>query len=201
MIAYLRGRMAERHPGRVVVDIGGIGYAVFVPDSTLRVLPRAGADVTLLTCLHVREDALHLYGFSTQAERTLFERLQDVSGVGPKVALAVLSTLSVDVFQRAVQDNAPRVLTVVPGVGKRLAERLVVELRDRLSPHAQDAVASDAGGLSPAHRDQALEALIALGVQRATAVDLVNSAGRNAGGEASAEDIVRRSLATLAGRT
>lgn len=201
MIAFLRGQLTHRAPGRVVIEVGGVGFDVAVPDSTLRDLPAPRAEVTLLTVLHVREDAMHLYGFRTAEERALFERLQSVTGVGPKVALAILSTLSVAAFQRAVAENTPRTLTVVPGVGKRLAERLVVELRDRLAPGADDGGPARAGDGLPGRRDEALDALVALGVSRTTALDLVTDAARAASDSASAEDLVRTSLVALAGRT
>ncbi len=201
MISYVRGVLAARRPGHAVLDVGGLGFGIAVPDSTLSTLPAPGAEVTLLTILHVREDALQLFGFASEMERALFERLLTVTGVGPKLALAILSGMPAASFLRAVADGSPRILTAIPGVGKRLAERLVVELRDRVDGLAGAAVATSAEAQGDrAVREEAVTGLVLLGLARAAADDLVTAAGRAAPPEVTAEELIRRSLSALPGR-
>lgn len=158
MIGRILGKLIEKNPPQVVVVSHGVGYEIDVPMSTFYHLPRTGDDVELLTHLVVREDAHLLFGFLTAAERTAFRQLLKISGVGPKVALSVLSGLSVEDLSIAVASQDAARLTKVPGVGKKTAERLVLELRDRL-PSAIPVVRSDA---SPASGD-VVNALLALG--------------------------------------
>ena len=147
MIAYLRGRVVDKQPNRVVVDIQGVGYDVHVPLSTFYEIGDPGADVELRVHTHVREDALQLYGFLTELERQLFERLIGISGIGPKLAIAVLSGMDPRDLLAAVQRADVARLTGIPGVGKKTAERIVLELKDRLSQIAVPAadVATAAG--------------------------------------------------------
>ena len=160
MIARLAGRLAEKHPPTIVVDVHGVGYEVDVPMSTFYHLPATGAEVVLLTHLVVREDAHLLFGFATEAERQLFRQLLRITGIGARTALAVLSGLSVDEVRAAVarQESAP--FTRVPGIGKKTAERLLLELKDRLG--SLPGAAATGGGAAPAGED-ALNALVALG--------------------------------------
>ena len=132
MIAYLRGKLLEKDPARVVVDVNGVGYEVFVPLTTSSVLPDRGADVAIDIHTHVREDVIALYGFSTRRERAIFEKLMTISGIGPKLAMTILSGGSVDDLVDAIKRNDLPRLTSIPGVGKKTAERIVVELRDKL---------------------------------------------------------------------
>ena len=132
MIAYLRGKIFEKHPNRIVVDVNGVGYDVSVPLSTFYGLGEPGVDVALRIHTHVREDALSLYGFATLIEQELFERLISVSGIGPKVALAVLSGIEPQELVRAIERGDHARLTAIPGVGKKTSERIVLELKDRL---------------------------------------------------------------------
>jgi holliday junction DNA helicase RuvA len=157
MIAFLRGRLLEKHPNRVVVDVNGVGYDVQVPVSSFYGLGEAGSDVALRIHTHVREDAIALFGFGSVLELQLFERLIAVSGIGPKVALAVLSGLSVDDLAAAIASEDATRLTRVPGIGKKTAERLVLELRDKL-PSALPAVKA-----SDPHGPDVLNALLSLG--------------------------------------
>lgn len=178
MIAQLRGRILEKHPNRVVVDVNGVGYDVFVPLSTFYGLGDAGADVTLRIHTHVREDALALYGFATALEQELFERLIGVSGIGPKVGLAVLSGIEPLELIRAIERGDVARLTAIPGVGKKTAERIVLELKDRLP---RPAVAAVALGAEPPPatsdvRDDVLSALVNLGYHRPLAEKAVASA-------------------------
>ena len=132
MIAHLRGSILEKHPNRIVIDVNGVGYDVFVPLSTFYGLGDAGAAIALRIHTHVREDALVLYGFATLLEQELFERLIGVSGIGPKVALAVLSGIEPQELIRAIERGDLARLTAIPGVGKKTSERIVLELKDRL---------------------------------------------------------------------
>jgi len=147
MIALLRGRVVEKHPNRVIVDVQGVGYDVSVPLSTYYEVGEAGADVTLRVYTHVREDALQLFGFLTTLEKQLFERLIGISGIGPKLAIAVLSGMAPRDLLAAVQRADVVRLTGVPGIGKKTAERIVLELKDRLAhlgaPVAADGPAAD----------------------------------------------------------
>jgi Holliday junction DNA helicase RuvA len=166
VIAYLRGRILEKHPNRVAIDVNGVGYDVAVPLSTFYGLGEPGVEVALRIHTHVREEALALYGFATSLEQDLFERLIGVSGIGPKLALSVLSGIEPLDLIRAIERSDLARLTAIPGVGKKTSERIVLELKDRL-PHAQVAVA--ALGTSPeplTQRDDVLSALINLGYHR-----------------------------------
>ena len=178
MIAQVRGRILEKHPNRVIVDVNGVGYDVFVPLSTFYVLGDAGTEITLRTHTHVREDALALYGFATLLEQELFERLIGVSGIGPRVALAVLSGIEPLELIRAIERGDVARLTAIPGVGKKTSERIVLELKDRLPRPQVAAVALGGDSRSPATeiRDDLLSALVNLGYHRPLAEKAVASA-------------------------
>ena len=178
MIAQLRGRILEKQPNRVIVDVNGVGYDVFVPLSTFYVLGDAGSDVTLRTHTHVREDTWSLYGFATMLEQELFERLIGVSGIGPKVALAVLSGIEPYELIRAIERADVARLTAIPGVGKKTSERIVLELKDRLPRPQAAAVASggEAVTAAPDVRDDVLSALVNLGYHRPLAEKAVGTA-------------------------
>jgi Holliday junction DNA helicase RuvA len=177
VIAHLRGRIAEKHPNRLIIDVHGVGYDVFVPLSTFYGLGDAGSDIALRIHTHVREDALLLYGFATLLEQELFERLIGVGGIGPKVALAVLSGIEPQELIRAIQRGDLARLTAIPGVGKKTSERIVLELKDRL-PSAQIAATGAAeaapGGLALA--DDVVSALVNLGYHRPLAEKAAASA-------------------------
>jgi len=177
VIAYLRGRILEKHPNRLVIDVSGVGYDVFVPLSTFYGLGDPGSETALRIHTHVREDALVLYGFSTLLEQELFERLIGVSGIGPKVALAVLSGIEPLDLIRAIERGDLARLTAIPGVGRKTSERIVLELKDRL-PRAQvAAVAAGAAVSEPSTlRDDLLSALVNLGYHRPLAEKAVESA-------------------------
>ena len=177
MIAYLRGRILEKHPNRVIVDVNGVGYDVFVPLSTFYGLGDAGAEIALRIHTHVREDALLLFGFATLLEQELFERLIGVSGIGPKVALAVLSGIEPEELIRAIERGDLARLTAIPGVGKKTSERIVLELKDRL-PRARAAavLAGAAEPAAPELRDDVLSALVNLGYHRPLAEKAAASA-------------------------
>jgi Holliday junction DNA helicase RuvA len=151
MIAFLRGRVLDKQPNRVIIDVQGIGYEVHVPLSTYYDIGDEGADVAVRVYTHVREDALQLYGFLTDLERQLFERLIGISGIGPKLAISVLSGMDARDLLLAVQRADVARLTAIPGIGKKTAERIVLELRDRL---AQLVVTPAAGAPVAAPEDE-----------------------------------------------
>jgi Holliday junction DNA helicase RuvA len=177
VIAHLRGRIFEKHPNRIIVDVNGIGYDVSVPLSTFYGLGEPGSEIALRIHTHVREDALLLYGFATQVEQQLFERLISVSGIGPKVGLAVLSGIEPSDLIRAIERKDIARMTSIPGVGKKTAERIVLELKDWL-PRAP--IGASAGGGSPvqapAIRDDVVSALINRGYHRPLAEKAAESA-------------------------
>jgi holliday junction DNA helicase RuvA len=176
VIAHLRGRISEKHPNRIVVDVNGVGYDVFVPLSTFYGLGEPGVDVALRIHTHVREDALSLFGFATSLEQDLFERLIAISGIGPRVALAVLSGIEPLDLIRAVEQGDLVRLTAIPGVGKKTSERIVLELKDRL-PRAEVAAVTVGGVPEPKPlRDDLLSALINLGYHRPLAEKAVAAA-------------------------
>ena len=159
MIGRIHGKLLEKHPPQIVVDVGGVGYEVDVPMSTFYNLPATGAEVALYTHLAVREDAHQLFGFATEAERHAFRRLLKISGIGARTALSVLSGLSVSDLRDAVVNQDAGRLTKVPGIGKKTAERLLLELRDKL-----DAVlAAPAVARGDGHAGDVINALLSLG--------------------------------------
>ncbi|MBI5232583.1 MAG: Holliday junction branch migration protein RuvA [Coriobacteriales bacterium] len=162
MIAFLSGRIAGRGPGEVLLDVGGVGYRLFVTTNSLAALPADGDEITIWTHLHVREDELSLYGFESAEERSAFQRLITVSGVGPKVALGVLSALTPDTLACAVASEDVALLSSVPGIGKKTAQRLCLELRDKLGAPEGLAARSGAAATAPA-RDEAAVALLSMG--------------------------------------
>jgi Holliday junction DNA helicase RuvA len=177
VIAQLRGRILEKHPNRLVTDVNGVGYEVFVPLSTFYGLGEPGSEVALRIHTHVREDALLLYGFATALEQELFERLIGVSGIGPKLALAVLSGIEPTELVRAIERGDVARLTAIPGVGKKTSERIVLELKDRLSTvQAATSVAGGAAAAVPPLRDDLLSALMNLGYHRPLAEKAVDAA-------------------------
>ena len=193
MIARLSGTVLEKHPNRVVVDVGGVGYDVQVPLSTFYGLGEPGAGVTLRVHTHVREEVIALFGFASPLEQELFERLISISGIGPKLALAVLSGIDPGELVRAIRTQDVARLTRIPGVGKKTAERIGLELKDRMPPAAPSGTPTDegeAGGL----RDDLLSALANLGYQRAAAekaVDAVLKKTPDASFEQALRDVLR----------
>jgi len=195
VIAYLRGRIAQKQPNRIVIDVNGVGYDVSVPLSTFYGLGDEGGDIALRIHTHVREDSLALYGFATSLELDLFERLIGVSGIGPKLALAVLSGIEPQDLVRAIEQSDVARLTSIPGVGKKTSERIVVELKDRL-PRLRPVVAAVGGGTGEASalRDDVLSALVNLGYHRPLsekAVDVAVKAAPDGGFERTLKQALR----------
>ena len=198
MIALLRGVLVEKHPNQAVVDAGGVGYDVTIPISTFTHLPDAGTEVRLRIHTHVREDALALYGFLTQDEKAMFEKLIGVSGIGPKLAVTILSGLAATDLIHAIRRGEVDKLVRIPGIGKKTAERMVLELRDKLpAPSGEEAPeAPAAADLSPVDQD-VLSALLNLGCARPqaeAAVRKAKAASASAGGAADFEPLFRRAL-------
>ena len=197
MIAHLRGKLLEKHPNQVIVDTGGVGYDVTIPVSTFSSLGEAGSEVRLRIHTHVREDAIQLFGFLTAEEKTVFERLISVSGIGPKLAITVLSGLATPDLVAAIREGSVERLVRIPGVGKKTAERMVLELKDKLEmypgvPRAAAAASAPADALSAVEQD-VLSALLNLGCQRAAAEVAVRKA-RAAGAGAEFEAMFRKAL-------
>ena len=197
MIAQLRGRLLRKDPGEAVIDVGGVGYRVIIPVSTFYRLGEPGADTSLLTYTHVREDALALYGFLTAQEQRLFELLIGVAGVGPRLAINILSGIEAPELLQALASGDVARLTRTPGVGKKTAERLVLELRERAGKLAASAPAPAEG--PSALKEDLVSALANLGYGRAEADKAADRALRDGSSERF-EDLLRRALRVLSGR-
>jgi holliday junction DNA helicase RuvA len=194
MIGHLRGRLVDKRPNQLLVDVGGVGYQVYIPLSTFYALGELHDEVTLLVHTHLREDAIALYGFLTSREKHFFELLISASGVGPGLALKILSGMSVDELVPAIRRSDLVLLTRIPGVGKKTAERIVVELRDRLAAMEAPEAArpTSRSGLEA----DVVSALLNLGYDRRAAEKAVEEAQRNGGG-ASFEVLLRATLQQL----
>jgi holliday junction DNA helicase RuvA len=175
VIAQLRGTLLEKHPNQAIVEAGGVGYDVTIPVSTFTRLPDSGAEVRLRIYTHVREDALSLYGFLTQDEKALFEKLIGVSGIGPTLAVKILSGLAAPDLIAAIRRGEADRLVRIPGVGKKTADRMVLELRDKLPAVTGEEPETPAGALSPVDQD-VLSALLNLGCARPQAEAAVRKA-------------------------
>ena len=197
MIAFLRGKLLEKHPNQIIVETGGVGYDVVIPISTFSALPDSGAEVKLRIHTHVREDALSLFGFLTLDEKTIFEKLISVSGIGPTLAIKVLSGMATSDLTAAIRNGHVEQLVRIPGVGKKTAERIVLELKDKLEGVAAMAAAGvsavpAASALSIIEQD-VMSALLNLGCNRAAAEAAVRKA-KTAGAPAEFEPLFRKSL-------
>jgi Holliday junction DNA helicase RuvA len=194
MIAHLRGRLLSKTPQAAVVEAGGVGYEVAISIPTFTALPAEGNEVSLLIHTHVREDAFALFGFMSRSEKRLFEKLLGISGIGPKLALTVLSGLPSERLIAAIHGQDHATLTRIPGVGKKTAERIVLELRDKLEDLAPAPVA---GAATPVSED-VLSALVNLGYQRATAQKGIEAAvARNAEAARDFETLFRAAMASM----
>ena len=191
MIGRLAGTLLEKNPPQILLDVGGVGYEVNVPMSTFYNLPRIGEKVALFTQLIVREDAHLLYGFGTESERATFKQLLKVSGVGPKVGLAVLSGMSVNDLAEAVTTQESGRLTRVPGIGKKTAERLLLELKDKLTVDVRITVGGDA--IKPSSAADILNALLSLGYNEKEALYAIKQLSK----DVSVSDGIRQALKLL----
>ena len=197
MITFLHGKLVEALPTQVIVDVHGVGYDVLIPLSSYDKLPSPGGDIKLLTHLAIREDAHVLYGFMTSAEREMFRLLiNNVSGIGPKIALNVLSGMNVTALRGAVANGDVKSLSQISGVGKKTAERIVVELKDKIGAAGAWEALSATRSLSDADQkiNDAVLALMALGFKQIEAHDSIRAAQAALGPVAAVEDLVRASL-------
>jgi Holliday junction DNA helicase RuvA len=205
MIAHLSGTLLSKEPNSVILDVGGVGYEVTIPISTFYDLEEPGSPVKLRIYTHVREEALQLYGFKTLRERELFMRLISVSGIGPKLGIILLSGMSADEMIASIRTNNLARLTLIPGVGRKTAERLVMELRDKVASLSSAELEEELGAAGTgaplatedSMRSDVLSALLNLGYQRGSAEKAVTAA-LDEGGDISVESILRRSLRKLA---
>jgi Holliday junction DNA helicase RuvA len=201
LIAHLTGKLFQKQPNSVIVDVAGVGYELIVPLSTFYDLGEPGADVALRVYTYVREDALQLYGFRTDREKKLFLMLTSVSGIGPKLAITALSGLSADELILAIRNNNLARLVAIPGIGRKTAERLIVELREKVNQFAPgeletQAQTPEAGGKGGALRDDLISALVNLGYQKAAAERAVSTAVKEEPGAAFAVAL-KRALRSL----
>ncbi|MBW2038144.1 MAG: Holliday junction branch migration protein RuvA [Deltaproteobacteria bacterium] len=196
MISQIRGQLVYKSPEEIIIDVNGVGYGVKVPLSTFYELPGIGGDVLLQVHTYVREDTLHLYGFLTPKEKELFCLLIGVSGVGPRLAINVLSGISAQDLERALKDEDLPSLTRIPGVGRKTAERMLVELKDKVVASAT-AVVSGIQGKEGGMVKDALSALVNLGYTRGIAEEALRDVLREKGDDLSLEDLLKESLRLL----
>jgi Holliday junction DNA helicase RuvA len=194
MIAHLRGRLLAKHPNQAILETAGVGYDVTITIPTFSDLPSPGSEVALHIHTHVREDQIALYGFLNPSEKHLFEKLITVSGIGPKLAITILSGMPADEMVGSIRHNDIARLTRIPGIGKKTAERMVLELRDKLPPAGAEIPAAPP---ITAMEEDVLSALMNLGYQRPTAERALAQAAKN-GKEESFEALFRNTLAALA---
>ncbi|HUL44898.1 MAG TPA: Holliday junction branch migration protein RuvA [Bacteroidota bacterium] len=195
MISYLKGQIVQRTPTEIVIEVNGVGYAVIVPLSTSEKLAHITGTVTLLTHLHVREDALQLYGFATDAERELFRALIGVSGVGPKIAQGILSGMGTEQIREAIIQNNASALTSISGVGKKTAERIIIELRDKLGKSEMIQTSAPTTSKHLRTRSEAVIALMSLGHSRQNAESaVIKILGEPVNRDIPVEELVRRAL-------
>jgi Holliday junction DNA helicase RuvA len=204
LIAQLSGKLIEKQPNTIIIDVGGVGYDVTIPVSTFYELGEPGSDVSLKIHTHVREDVLQLFGFWTAREKDIFLKLTSVSGVGPKLAITMLSGMSAPELTTAISTNDLARLTSIPGVGKKTAERVVVELREKMAVisledrGAEQATSREAATHEGEVKEDTISALMALGYPKAIAERCVQFALREEG-ERTIEAVLRRALRRLSG--
>ena len=191
MIGFIRGKLVVKTPPHLTVDVGGVGYDIEAPMSTFYTLPAIGTEVRLLTHLVVREDAHILYGFGTQEERALFRNLLKVSQIGPKIALAILSGVSVEGFATLVKLQDSAALTKIPGVGRKTAERVLLEMKDRLDALSEASLTGVMPMTPSSVEGEAWTALVALGYKPAEVTAMLKPLAGQGG---TAEDLIRRAL-------
>src|ERR1700742_605653 len=197
MIAHLRGRLLAKHPQQAIIEAGGVGYDVSISVSTFTALPAEGSEVSLFIHTHVREDALALFGFAELAEKRLFEKLLTISGIGPKLAITVLSGISADRLVGAIRAGDHATLTKIPGIGKKTAERVVLELKDKLDDMTGVAPAQPAAPSLGAVADDVLSALVNLGYPRPIAQKAVESAAKDPAAATDFERLFRAAMSAV----
>ncbi len=196
MIVSLKGKLAHVNENTVVIDVGGIGYEVIVTGAVLRALPPIGQELQLHTYFHVRDDAMLLYGFSSQEERELFHKIIGITGIGPKTGIAILSNIGPREFARAVQERQLAVLTSLPGIGKKTGERILLELKDKFKDSSwvdgEDDLPLARGGIL----DDAIEALVALGYSKGEATHMVRSVQHELQDNFNLQELLKLALAS-----
>ncbi len=199
MISYIRGELVNIEDDKVIVDVGGVGYGIFMPAQSMNQLPHTGEEVKLHTYLNVREDAMQLFGFLTRDDLLVYKLVIGVSGIGPKGGLAILSTLSANDLRFAVASSDVKAISAAPGIGKKTAEKLIIELKDKLSiedalPGASEASQEVvAGGVGNENKTEAAQALVALGYDMSSSMKAVRKVD-DLGGTKSVEDILKEAL-------
>lgn len=204
MIRALRGAVLEYAEGQVILDVGGVGYQVFIPSSAVASLPAAGGEISLFIHTHVREDAIHLYGFPTRLELRMFETLLGVGGIGPKLGLVILSHLSPEAIAHAVASGEERAFTKIPGIGKKTAARMLLELKDRIKgiglvqSELRSTKTTDVTEFGDAHVSDAIAALVALGFAEDDASDAVGQvAAAQDGEQGDVQELIKAALKYL----
>jgi Holliday junction DNA helicase RuvA len=192
VIAHISGTLAQKVPGEIVVDVNGIGYQVFIPLNVFYRLPEIGARIALQIHTHVREDALQLFGFQDAAEKQIFLLLTAVSGIGPRLALNILSGIASEDLARALKESDQVRLVAIPGVGKKLAERMIVELKDKLMTFGSDSAASKSSYGDSQLMQDAVSALVNLGYRKTEAEDNVRTVLKR--GQSSLEEVLKEAL-------
>ncbi len=198
MIGQLRGQLVKRDPAHVIVEVNGVGYRVFVPLSTYYRLPDERTEVFLHTVTHLREDALHLYGFITERERALFDLLRGVTGIGPRLAINILSGITAEELAAAIGRADLVRLSAIPGVGRKTSERIILELKEKILPLLEPAVAAPEGDRSEEVLQDVVSALLNLGYNRSAASKAAAKALRTVDGDQDFETVIRQALRLLA---
>ncbi|MBQ9549688.1 MAG: Holliday junction branch migration protein RuvA [Lachnospiraceae bacterium] len=201
MIEYLRGKIADIDINRVVIDVNGVGYVLTISDSTASLLPGVGEEAKIYSFLSVREDGVTLYGFPSYDDLGIFKQLITVSGIGPKGALAILSVLTPDDLRFAILSGDSKAIAKAPGIGKRTAERVILDLKDRIgaesSENALMSGSSPAPSVNESSRDEAVEALVALGYSSADAYRAVKEASAAIGGDTETDTLLKAALKVI----
>ena len=198
MIGLLRGQLVKRDPAHVIVEVNGVGYRVFVPLSTYYRLPDEGTEVLLHTVTYLREDALHLYGFITERERALFDLLRGVTGIGPRLAINILSGITAEELAAAIGRADLVRLSAIPGVGRKTSERMILELKEKILPLLEPAVVAPEGDPSDEVLQDVVSALLNLGYSRSAAAKAAAKALRTVDGDQDFETVIRQALRLLA---
>ncbi len=194
MFAYISGKLFQKEPTSVIIDVNGIGYQINIPLSTYSALPATGQNAKLLTYYHVREDIQALYGFATSEEKELFLLLISVSGIGPKMAMTILSGTSPEQFRRRILDGDVESLTLIPGIGLKTARRIIVELGEKIGQTSEVVSGELATVTLGATGEEALRALISLGYRRAEALNALRKAAKELGDSAPVEKYIKAAL-------
>jgi Holliday junction DNA helicase RuvA len=195
MISSLRGKLLQKTPTRLVIDVNGVGYSINIPLSSYQRIGAVGSELYLLTYLHVREDILQLYGFTTEEERELFQMLIAISGIGPKLAQSILSGISVEDFKQAIVNNDVDVLITISGIGRKTAQRLMVELKEKFGDVGGDfSVVTPPKGVDVAFVEEAILALVSLGFKKVKAKTAVQKVLEKGSGTLPLEEVIKRAL-------